>query len=101
MPGLDGYALTINPAEADLQIGHNDRALTELLIDERLQGEMLCLLRFGCSLAVSDGWVTVRGTWLVDLEAETVVDAVAQLCARPSRLARRISRFYRRFGGTP
>jgi hypothetical protein len=111
LPGLDGYALTITPTRSlgedglgfasfdFLGVTHNDRELTNLLIDDAVRDALVCLHRVNRVLALSGEHVVVAGNPLPPAETGAVADAVALLCARPHRIARRVERFYRRFAG--
>jgi hypothetical protein len=111
LPGLDGYQLTISPARTagadglgfvsfdSLGVNHNDRELTAVLIDDDLRHDLICLFRLSRVLVLSGEHVVVAGDPLHGAELASVVAAVSRLCSRPARIARRVERLYRRFGG--
>jgi hypothetical protein len=111
MPGLDGYTLTITPTRSPgddglgfasfdfLGVTHNDRELTGALIDDGVRAELTCLHRVHRVLALTGAHVIIAGDPLDAGNLAAVVSAVTRLCSRPFRLARRVERFYRRFGG--
>ncbi len=111
LPGLEGYQLTIGPcapvvdrasevtARHGFEIRDNDPELTAALIDDSLADHLACLHRTERWLVLADGEVRVLGGDVPPADETDLAEAVARLCVRPVRLARRVARLFRSFGG--
>lgn len=102
-PGLDAFTLRIS-ADGDsvddvLRIVTDDRDLTRALIDDDLRDELCGLRGNGFLLDVSLDRARILGIAADTEDLPYAAGVLESLCARPARIARRLGRLYRRYGG--
>jgi hypothetical protein len=100
-PGLDGYRLRVvadgHQVDDVLRIVTDDEDLTATLVDDDLRVE-LCRLRLGGFLLdVADDRARVLGVAGDTEDLPYAAGVLESLCARPARIARRLTRLYRRY----
>jgi hypothetical protein len=101
--GLDGYALRIAADDGSfedvLRITSNDPDLTRALIDDDLRDELCGLAGTAFVLDVARDRARVLGVAGDTEDLPYAAGVLESLTARPARIARRLSRLFRRYAG--
>jgi hypothetical protein len=104
-PGLDHYTLRIvaggDHVDDVLRIVTDDPELTRTLLDDDLRDELCGLSASAFALHVAHDRARVLGVAGDTEDLPYAAELLESLCARPARIARRLSRLYRRYAGIP